>query len=80
MSRENDYQAFPFTPLVNEVFYPGMTLRDYFAGEALNALVGSSKPGGWNVGPTGSDNAWLAATSYALADAMLSERNKERVQ
>ena len=45
----------------------GMTLRDWFAGQALNALV--SIPG---------DESYreLAGTAYRMADEMLTERAK----
>ena len=83
MSKDNGGPAFPFGQtdelsgqLVNGWGSEGMTLRDYFAAKALGALLGSSKPGGWHVGPTGNDNEWLAAASYGLADAMLAERAK----
>lgn len=49
--------------------YRGMSLRDYFAAEALQGICAS--------GP-GSDisNSFIASESYALADAMLAERAK----
>ena len=73
MSKDNGGPAFPRDSALQTT---GMTLRDYFAAKALGALLGSSKPGGWHVGPTGNDNEWLAAASYGLADAMLAERAK----
>lgn len=45
----------------------GMTLRDYFAAKAMQALV--SKPIG-----TPKDALAIPKTAYALADAMLVER------
>jgi len=46
--------------------YGGMTLRDYFAGQALaGMLANSSARGAW---------ATYAEHSYAQADAMLAER------
>ena len=47
----------------------GMTLRDYFAGQALASIVGSS---GFNE----ATHPRLAEVSYRLADAMLKERGK----
>lgn len=59
----------------------GMSLRDWFAGQALVALM--SNPG-WVkgldevVGRAGcSFKASLAANVYAVADAMLAERTKK---
>ena len=51
----------------------GMTLRDYFAGQALIALVGSphlSPDNGKSRGDT------VARNAYLYADAMLAEREK----
>lgn len=48
---------------------PGMTLRDYFAGQALVGLLGSPF--------TDTDtNIAYANVAYILADAMLAERDK----
>lgn len=50
----------------------GMSLRDYFAAKALPGLMGRS----WSP-LTGDDlvNQW-AVSAYAMADAMLAEREK----
>jgi len=48
----------------------GMTLRDYFAGQALAGQLGHH--GAWD----GTLND-IAKRSLELADAMLAERNKE---
>ena len=61
--------------------FPGMTLRDYFAGQALAGLL--ANPGG----PVQANNAcgWtfancgihdVAQEAYGLADAMLAQRSK----
>jgi len=46
----------------------GMTLRDYFAGQALAGIMARG---------TGTSNAveWAPEEAYAVADAMLSARN-----
>jgi cell division protein FtsN len=51
-----------------------MTLRDHFAGLAMQGLLATGSDyeddihgSGWN---------WVAAASYAMADAMLKERSK----
>lgn len=52
-----------------ETPYPGMSLRDYFAAEALAALIvahGPASAGGW---PT-----YAERTAYLIADAMLAAR------
>ena len=48
----------------------GMTLRDWFAGQAITGFVSAGKPSPLP-GP-----AELAEYSYVLADAMLAERAK----
>jgi hypothetical protein len=74
MSREEQRaageQAFP-GEMANRYYY-GMTLRDWFAGQALSALIGSEKPGsGYFKLPSEVANA-----AYDMADAMLAERKK----
>jgi hypothetical protein len=48
----------------------GMTLRDYFAGQALTGLLAGRQPN--NAYPL----EYLAETSYATADAMLKARGE----
>jgi len=47
---------------------PGMTLRDYFAGQALPALVAKF---------SGADIDIVARLAYKIADQMLSERKSQ---
>jgi|GEM_PF-2220727 len=52
----------------------GLSVRDHFAAMALAPLIAS---GSWTVGSGPSaENEILAAAAYAVADAMLIERNK----
>lgn len=53
------------------VNYPGMSLRDYFAGQALSA-AGPSMGAHWSNGIA----QGYAEHAYQLADAMLKERAK----
>jgi hypothetical protein len=46
---------------------PEMTLRDWFAGQALPAVAAK-----------GSSTAKITEDAYKIADAMLAERSKER--
>ncbi|MBA8838199.1 hypothetical protein [Ochrobactrum sp. RH2CCR150] len=70
MSTSHGGPAFPSTVEAGEdrfgnkshVFYRGMTLRDYFAGQALAS---------WPITDHSTD---LASKCYALADAMLAAR------
>ncbi len=48
----------------------GMTLRDYFAGQALTGMLAGRQPN--NAYPL----AHLAQMSYATADAMMAERGE----
>ena len=64
MSKQDGGPAFP---LKNLGLYPGLTIRDYFAGQALAGMLANTdidKP----PGP-------LAEDAYMLADAMLAERD-----
>ena len=58
-----DKAAFP-----SSTFEPGMTLRDWFAGQAL---IGAAVEGARADGVRG-----LAFTAFQIADAMLAERSK----
>ena len=57
--------AFPRTGWPNET---GMTLRDYFAAKAMQALI----PSGQSI-----DTMKYAESAYALADAMLKARGEQ---
>lgn len=48
----------------------GASLRDVFAWQALQGICASGPSGSWT-------NARLAADAYALADAMLAERDRQ---
>ena len=64
MSNDAGYEpAFPVPELAS---YYGMTLRDWFAGQAMAAFIARETM-------NGSDTA---QTAYAFADAMLAERLK----
>jgi len=61
----NDPAARAFPSGAIDDRYGGMALRDYFAGQALPPLVAKG------ITPAGA-----AAIAYAIADAMLAERNR----
>jgi len=67
-----DIPAFPrpvSTDKDTDTFAPeqdGMTLRDYFAGQAMGALIAQNT--------MGSDE--VAMNAYSIADEMLRERNE----
>lgn len=78
MSEKDGGPAFPETAYYDDKPYgsiSGMSLRDYFAGQALQGfLAAAAHP--QSVGITDLDSPKLAHDSYALADAMLAERDK----
>jgi hypothetical protein len=74
MSKPNGGSAYPdHIDLRNTEIedYPGMSLRDYFAGQALVGIVSVLHDG---VRPI--DLSIVAVDSYLFADAMIAERNK----
>lgn len=70
--------AFPIAPIVigerlfdaNESY--GMTIRDYFAGQALNAVMRFGGSDMWNT----DRQPAMASLAYEMADAMLAERSQ----
>jgi hypothetical protein len=75
MSEDNGGPAFPLDPTRDD--YRGMTLRDYFAAKAMQALITGNL-----ASASRDDRSWLEAdhwapsVAYEVADAMLRERNK----
>jgi hypothetical protein len=74
MAKNDSGPAFPaHTPPYTKAgaHYVGMSLRDWFAGQAITAVVETAfmakRPGGVQE---------FAAACYAMADAMLAERSK----
>jgi hypothetical protein len=65
--------AFPTTATTRqgvEYHVPGMTLRDYFAAKAMQAIL--SRP----VGEDEEDDEILAVLAYNVADSMLGARDE----
>lgn len=73
----NGGPAFPTVPISgNAEKYCGMTLRDWFAGQALQSLI-DQDPKTTNAldAPNGRTwDAWIAMNAYGIADAMLGAR------
>lgn len=64
-------QAFPLTLSKDwEEHIPGMSLRDWFAGQALVGLLAGRQPS------TAYPPEHLGKTSYTIADAMMAERGE----
>jgi len=68
-ARDNGGQAFPRAPHL-----PGMDLRDYFAAKAMQSLILAVSADQHSTNPGLSVPAGIALDAYALADAMLAER------
>jgi len=64
------YNGGPAFPVAPDTYYhqEGMTLRDYFAAKAMHGLYLAEWPD--------VDMPGIAKAAYAMADAMLAERNK----
>lgn len=62
--------AFPFAYTAEQHVVDGMSLRDYFAGQALAGALASPR-----VLPVSTPNSYAAA-AYEVADAMIAEREK----
>ena len=73
-TENNDAPAFPSHGSIGEVATEGMSLRDYFAGQALPQAISidSSLP----VEVKRDSPANIARLAYLYADAMLAERVK----
>ena len=68
MNRDDRGTAFP-----QEYGYGGMSLRDWFAGQAMVGILAR----GWDAYQSGSPET-LAADCYAMSDAMLAAREEEQ--
>jgi hypothetical protein len=55
------------SPTTETVSYTGMSLRDYFAGQAMAGILARSG---------GDDRSAYAKVAYSYANAMIKERNK----
>lgn len=78
MSAHENTAAFPYAvPVEFTAAEPGMTLRDWFASQALPAIIGATSSGTHQPLRAGeSVIEAMARDAYEFADAMLSERSK----
>lgn len=69
-------RAFPFESRTGGVEFTnyGMTMRDYFAAQAVAAVIARMEHLGY---PPKDPHAHAAATAYAIADAMLAARERK---
>lgn len=80
MNAHDGGPAFPSAGVITaeRIAFEGMSLRDWFAGQALAGWCGSSITiGGEALNSSTEHAAAMAITSYRFADAMLAERNRE---
>lgn len=78
MKREDGGPAFPVADMA-KTQCSGLSLRDYFAGQALAAVAAFWAKHEPTMNPKFSaegDRLLIAADCYAIADAMLAERSK----
>lgn len=84
MSKEDGGPAFPGVKLRDDppydgtkIYYAGVTLRDFFAGLAMQSAMINQKP----TLPLPMGSVWwerdIARMAYGIADAMLEEGKKE---
>lgn len=76
MNAPDNPQAFP-TGNPEQGGHDGMTLRDYFAGQAMNGIAGNQAFLRTASARTGSTESQLATAAYLVADAMLSARKEQ---
>ena len=72
MSKEDGGPAHPVQP---DARFPGMTLRDYFAAKAMQAIWSNTEVLRL-LGGSKDDAEQIAELAYAQANAMLKERAK----
>ncbi len=64
MSKDTGGPAFPCHPGIENPIYDGMTLREHFAGKAMEGLIANNS----------TDAQEIAQAAYIIADAMLERR------
>ena len=65
--------AFPADRLHNNEWQDGMTLRDYFAAKAMQAVIINSDKHSTEIEEV---ELWIGQYAYTVADAMLKARKK----
>jgi len=73
---KNGGTAFPCNSPDGVESYKGMTLRDYFASQALNLIRSNGNVDLSNKNERNSITKAIAMVAYEVADAMLAEREK----
>lgn len=71
--------AFGYNGLHAEKPYTGITVRDWFAAQALNSAIRRALDAmADQIKPNAFDFARVAQTAYRMADAMLAERGRAK--
>ena len=73
----NGGPAFPHTATPNSNPHPGMSLRDYFAGQALAAMMQRICENANSVGELTARPQILSEWAYRYADAMIAARGEQ---
>jgi hypothetical protein len=69
----NNPHAFPAPAGVSHITDQGMTLRDYFAAKAMEAVIINSDRHSTSIDEV---DQWVGNYAYTVADAMLRARDK----
>ena len=72
----NNQPAFPAPAGVSHITEQGMTLRDYFAGKALQGLLSNPKLEKQIIAQGGCVSGWIETSAWAFADEMMKARTK----
>jgi hypothetical protein len=78
MTKDTGGPAFPLQSIGPDFSpgYAGMTLRDYFAAQAMQGLIARESSGAFNFEACPNDPWRVAQWAYDVADAMLKARAK----
>lgn len=78
MKQEDGGTAFPLDSELwgNGMIFPGMSLRDYFAAKAMQAIISTAPIEQWNADDFGRQEVkrGIAIEAYNVADSMLEAR------
>ena len=72
-TKDNGGDAFPMSTPTD--IYPGMTLRDWFAGQAMAGLLAATAHPN-STGPAHLTDTEWAEKAFSLSDALIAERSK----
>lgn len=83
---DQDEPAFPFGQIseatgqpINGYFAPGMSLRAYFAGQAMQGILAASEQDSFEYEDEDyMHENWVSAVAVSIADALITELNKPK--